>query len=480
MYFALIFAIVLFSSQGSADDDFLCSDGKEIPISWVNDDYCDCSRGEDESRTSACENSMFACDNKPMPTKQIMSKYVDDLVCDCCDGSDEILHKKCPNTCEQEFQVEKAKQKYIYDKHVNGNRVYESLIIDAENIMNEKKVLLNENEIELNLLSDQFSHIEVLKQEKESIESLEIKKFEKELEDIKTMEEIEKCSNEYLLIDTDNNGILSIPELSQYFKIQNMATMDSIIEKLNIQIDYSTMSNFLDNGNELCHLFINFNLEFLENNEANFSDEENKISQETTVDSDEDSENDYIYDSSSPQDGDKVLDFDQVDKHEVNYPPHLTTLKEETNELRSKHSELKLKIDNTQKKIDSINNFFKYIGINHVFASLFDDCIEFSDNNYYTYKICYFQKVNQISKQDQSSVNLGSFQDIVDLNDSKKIIFKKGDSCWNGIERSAEINISCNSQAKILSVREPSMCFYEIVMESPTVCNTVPFKHDEL
>lgn len=46
-------------------EQFKCKDGSQrIPLSKVNDDYCDCLDGSDEPGTSACSNGKFFCQNK--------------------------------------------------------------------------------------------------------------------------------------------------------------------------------------------------------------------------------------------------------------------------------------------------------------------------------------------------------------------------------------------------------------------------------
>jgi protein kinase C substrate 80K-H len=69
---------------------FRCESGEDIRA-IENDNYCDCSDGSDETRTSACSailatQSVFRC---KAGTKVVYSSRVNDGVCDCADGSDE-------------------------------------------------------------------------------------------------------------------------------------------------------------------------------------------------------------------------------------------------------------------------------------------------------------------------------------------------------------------------------------------------------
>ncbi|XP_070505659.1 uncharacterized protein [Chironomus tepperi] len=74
----------------------LNSPDEEISFSKINDDYCDCSDGTDETSTNACNNGKFYC------TKQLRHKTgrgqdvfiptsrINDKICDCADCSDEF------------------------------------------------------------------------------------------------------------------------------------------------------------------------------------------------------------------------------------------------------------------------------------------------------------------------------------------------------------------------------------------------------
>ena len=79
--------------NSSAMETIQCHNNFGILINaLVNDDYCDCSNGEDEPHTSACsdvlvQRKIFACVEGS--TKIFLSR-VNDGIWDCPDGSDEI------------------------------------------------------------------------------------------------------------------------------------------------------------------------------------------------------------------------------------------------------------------------------------------------------------------------------------------------------------------------------------------------------
>ncbi|KAI9998821.1 hypothetical protein PInf_003412 [Phytophthora infestans] len=87
--------------------DFSCSIGgraTNLPISRVNDDFCDCDDGQDEPGTAACShltNAKFHCENDGFFPGKIHTSRVHDGICDCCDGSDEEINgaSPCTNTC---------------------------------------------------------------------------------------------------------------------------------------------------------------------------------------------------------------------------------------------------------------------------------------------------------------------------------------------------------------------------------------------
>ena len=61
----------------------------QIPFSFVNDNYCDCSDGSDEPSTSACGSSTSSYFQCYVETKIVYASKIHDGICDCSDCSDE-------------------------------------------------------------------------------------------------------------------------------------------------------------------------------------------------------------------------------------------------------------------------------------------------------------------------------------------------------------------------------------------------------
>lgn len=79
-------------------DTFKCLvSGENIPISAINDDYCDCEDGTDEPKTNACPDNKFNCVTQSHHVKSIPASRVNDGICDCCDGSDEFGKNNSPD-----------------------------------------------------------------------------------------------------------------------------------------------------------------------------------------------------------------------------------------------------------------------------------------------------------------------------------------------------------------------------------------------
>eukprot|EP01111_Echinosteliopsis_oligospora_P003883 TRINITY_DN1608_c0_g1_i3.p1 TRINITY_DN1608_c0_g1~~TRINITY_DN1608_c0_g1_i3.p1 ORF type:complete len:370 (-),score=120.82 TRINITY_DN1608_c0_g1_i3:72-1181(-) len=153
-------------------DEFKCrSTTQIIPISRINDDYCDCSDGSDEPGTSACRQSTFYCPNEGYKGQYVFSSVVNDGICDCCDGSDEWAKPgTCPNTCAV---LGAELKKHREEEELNtklGMEEKNKYIEQAAKSIAEKRDELTANRDEVTSLQASVSSLEEQKKEVEQRE----------------------------------------------------------------------------------------------------------------------------------------------------------------------------------------------------------------------------------------------------------------------------------------------------------------------
>lgn len=56
--------------------------------------------------------------------------------------------------------------------------------------------------------------------------------------------------------------------------------------------------------------------------------------------------------------------------------------------------------------------------------------------------------------------------------------YDKGQSCWNGPERSTLVEIECGEELELIEAQEPSKCEYRFRMRAPNACEN-PANHSQ-
>ncbi|CAO1613701.1 unnamed protein product [Parajaminaea phylloscopi] len=113
-----------------------CLDGStRLPLSAINDDYCDCPDSSDEPGTSACPAARFYCHNEGHIPAYILSSRVNDGICDpeCCDGSDEDDGKiKCPDVCAKVGREHRKRKQEAENLRRAGSKIRAGYIREAQ------------------------------------------------------------------------------------------------------------------------------------------------------------------------------------------------------------------------------------------------------------------------------------------------------------------------------------------------------------
>ncbi|CAI5499804.1 unnamed protein product [Closterium sp. Naga37s-1] len=139
----------------------------------------------------------------------------------------------------------------------------------------------------------------------------------------------------------------------------------------------------------------------------------------------------------------------------------LLTIRSEYNVISSQLSKTKGRLRTVKEKLE------KDLGPDGEFASFADHCFSFKVNQY-EYEVCPYRQVKQKEKH-QSDTTVGRWSGFED--NYRTMMFKNGDKCWNGPNRSIKVKLECGLKTGIKSVEEPSRCEYEAVLVTTAVCN---------
>jgi len=130
------------------------------------------------------------------------------------------------------------------------------------------------------------------------------------------------------------------------------------------------------------------------------------------------------------------------------------------------------------KKLKKLSNID--FGPDEEFFVLKGQCFEKRDEQY-KYKLCPFDR------SDQDGTNIGKWDSwevgTDGINKHNVMMYTKGNSCWQGPQRSTRVEVVCGPENAILAASEPAKCEYAYVFATPAACTKVQDEteiHDEL
>ncbi|OUC42055.1 hypothetical protein D917_00345 [Trichinella nativa] len=438
--------------------NFKCLDGSaSISFDWVNDDYCDCQDGSDEPGTAACPNGFFHCVNLAAESKNIHSSWVNDGICDCCDGSDEWLGRvKCPNICEEmgrKMREELEKQQAIQRE---GNAIRNRLVKEAEQMKTEKKSKLEAALAEREAIQASYDQArnkneEASKAENEARDAElqawnEARKLKKEEERKAKASVAFKTLDLRKEFDVDEDGVVTVEEANMFLGNETEVEVDYFISHIWDAIEHTYKPEVEEESHDeekpaapveesVAEMDAKLDYRDAEADDLDAKeltqDYENQESLEENIVKEENEFNTDIFDF-LPQE-------DLPDDENISYSNETQQLIDLAQVARSEFYEIERKVSQLDSDIRDIEDLLNQdFGPEDAFLPLNKQCFEIKDAEY-TYKLCLFKDVYQIS-----------------LNGDHRVI------------------IQCGIENSLLSSSEPSICEYVLTFQSPAACDILP------
>ncbi|KAI0565824.1 Glucosidase II beta subunit-like protein [Gracilaria domingensis] len=477
-----------------------------LPDHRINDDYCDCADASDENRTSACSNGFFTCQNVQYRPVQIYSSWVHDGSCDCCDGSDEPPGA-CPDTCAalRAADLKEATQKA--DIVRRGIATRKSYVRDVER--NSKTEMF-----ELKKLEKQLASIE-----------RQLNSHEKRAEVLRKRRDWENGMKQTTSYESDRSSSSydAPPAEPDHEHDHDYDYEDDEYRDFDDEPEYDTHDgddgdndDVLDDGDDID--------EDSYVGEDGHVEEDSEVVPEVPADTEAtadpaveeqpseprpSAENEPAATSAETQDvePEKVpepsdtVDVDSLCAELESSSPNwfvrrvvyfrtlmlskvrrflpeklissmgtqsadlsncISKADQAKWDLDSKKREIQKKIDDLKKK-DSID-----FGADNALRKLYGSCTK-GKVTQYEFEMCMFDTVRQY-ENGASIAQLGRFSGWEGEGKDRVMMFSEGDRCWNGPQRSIEVELLCSDKEEVVSVDEPNRCTYRMKFKTPAVC----------
>ncbi|KAK1921369.1 glucosidase II beta subunit-like-domain-containing protein [Papiliotrema laurentii] len=485
------------------DGYITCLDGsKRIPVSAINDDYCDCPDGSDEPGTSACEGvgeGWFYCKNEGHIPGRVRRSRVNDGICDpeCCDGSDEWQTGVCQDRCEAIGREHRQKAEAELKTRKTGAKLRGTYINWAvkERRRLEEELSKKREEVKTKEIEVDHTRAQLEKTEARSKEDLEKRKqsalythlLSQKLALTRLRSKTSRLQGE---LDTLHN-LLS--ELSKGYNPngQDMAVKAAVVgyEEF-LKGDEPTTPAEGEDAPSVPD--IEEEITDRELDEIDRKDLDGLLLSEMIGEDDDEEEggilyriDEYIPDALYDQ-WESVRDFaidwmirigflgrgSKAAAKSASEGPHVAAAREKHNKANGELNKLRTDITNAE---ETLRKMEKDYGPEAEWKKLDGTCIDTVAGDY-TYELCLFGKATQKSNRDSSSNHLGTFTEWKTdeapgtYEYYTRQYYRNGSRCWNGPMRSVTVDWSCGTTNAIQSVAEPEKCEYFFKATTPALC----------
>ncbi|KAJ9118653.1 hypothetical protein QFC22_003873 [Naganishia vaughanmartiniae] len=154
--------------------------------------------------------------------------------------------------------------------------------------------------------------------------------------------------------------------------------------------------------------------------------------------------------------------------------PHMIEARKKYNDLSGSLSAVQADLTNTRDALGKLDTEF---GPEGEWKKLENTCIDREQGDY-TYTLCFFGKVTQKSNKDGATHHLGTYagwnagSDVQAGTEAyySKQLYNRGLKCWNGPERSVNVDLTCGTSNEITHISEPEKCEYRFQVTTPALC----------
>nr|CAD7400176.1 unnamed protein product [Timema cristinae] len=474
---------VTVSSLYTPQKDFTCLDGSAtLPFIYVNDDYCDCDDGSDEPGTPACPNETFHCTNAGHRPLNIPSSRVNDGICDCCDASDEYSSRAtCLNNCPELGRAARAEAIKLLELTKLGNTLRLELSKKGRTIKQETQERVRQLEADQQEADSVREEKETLKRAAEEVESRVLEQYRRVEEEERQRETEKLAFEQFHRLDSNQDGRLETAEITtqtMFDQNKDGAVSEEEVKLILAGQDSVSWEQFLESSWPVIRPLLQLEKGLFQppNTEDEPVDQE-----EEQGDEEEEEEEDQ---EEGEDDGKAPSQEATTTEQPPKYDDETQAIIDEANKAREAYEEADRVSRDVAREIKQLQEALdKDVGEDDEFAPLAGECFELTDTEY-TYKLCPFDQVTQRSKSGGVETRLGAWGSWVGPGDNKyhMMLYDRGQSCWNGPQRSTHVRLNCGTESAVTSVSEPNRCEYFMEFSTPGACRLPEgtAEHDEL